>query len=101
MNLLNDYNSKEIAPCSEVTGMCDLNVLSDYDVFTFCINLFVYLSAAAGVTLAAEPQFVLTSDDGYTFTLYFRHEPPPVEYIADGLSPLHARVMALFDDVTD
>ena len=29
MRLLNDYNSKEIAPCSGGTGMCDLNVLSD------------------------------------------------------------------------
>ena len=52
MNLLNDYNSKEIAPCLEGTGMCDLNVLSEYDVFTFLIYLFVYLSAVAGVTIA-------------------------------------------------
>ena len=43
--------------------MCDINVLSDYDVFTFFIYLFVYLSAAAGVTIAAEPQFVIISDD--------------------------------------
>ena len=43
--------------------MCDLNVLSDYDVFTFLIYLFVYLYAAAGVTIVAEPQFVLISDD--------------------------------------
>ena len=43
--------------------MCDINVLSDYDVFTIIIYLFVYLSAAAGVTIAAEPQFVLISDD--------------------------------------
>ena len=41
------------------------------------------------------------SDDGYTFTFYFRHEPPPVEHISAGLSPLRPRVMALFDDVTD
>ena len=54
MHLLKDYNSKEIAPCSEGTGMCDLNVLSDYDVFTFLIYLHVYLSAAAGVTIAAD-----------------------------------------------
>ena len=53
MHLLNDYNSKEIAPCLEGTGMCDLNVLSDYDVFTSLSYLFVYLSAAAGVTIAA------------------------------------------------
>ena len=63
MHLLNDYNSKEIAPCSEGTGMCDLNVLSDYDIFTFLIYLFVYFSAAAAVTIAAAPQFVLISDD--------------------------------------
>ena len=62
MHLLNDYNSKEIAPCLEGTGMCDLNVLSDYDVFTSLIYLFVYFSAAAGVTISAEPQFLLTSD---------------------------------------
>ena len=43
--------------------MCDLSVLSDYDVFTFLIYLFVYLSAAAGETIAAESQFVLISDD--------------------------------------
>ena len=63
MHLLNYYNSKEIAPCSEGTGMCDLSVLSDYDVFTFLIYMFVYFSAAAGVTIAAEPHFVLISDD--------------------------------------
>ena len=40
-------------------------------------------------------------DDGRTFTFYFRHEPPPVEYTSAGLSPLRAQVMALFDDVTD
>ena len=43
--------------------MCYLNVLSDYDVFTFLIYLFVYFSAASGVTIAVEPQFVLISDD--------------------------------------
>ena len=43
--------------------MCDLNVISDYDVFTFLIYLFVYLSAEAGVTIAAEPQFVLINGD--------------------------------------
>ena len=63
MHLLDDYNSKEISPSLEGTGMCDLNVLSDYDLFTFLIYLFVYLSAAAGVTIAAEPQFLLISDD--------------------------------------
>ena len=42
--------------------MCDLNVLSYYYVFTFLIYLFVYFSAAAGVTIAVEPQSVLISD---------------------------------------
>ena len=63
MYLLNGYNVKEIAPCLEGTGMCDFNVLSDYDVFTFLIYWFVYFSAAAGVNIAAEPQFVIISDD--------------------------------------
>ena len=40
-------------------------------------------------------------DYDYTFTFYFPQEPPPVEYTSAGLSPLHDRVMALFDDVTD
>ena len=43
--------------------MCDINVISDYDVFIFLIYMFVYLSTAAGVTIAAEPKFVLISDD--------------------------------------
>ena len=43
--------------------MCDLNVLSDYSVLTFLIYLFVYLSEATGATIAAEPQFLLISDD--------------------------------------
>ena len=63
ISFLNDYNSKKIALCSEGTGMCDLSVLSDYDVFTFLIYLFVYLSAAAGVTISAEPHLLLISDD--------------------------------------
>ena len=63
MRLLNDYNSKEIAPCSEGTGMCDINVISDYDVSTFLIYMFVYLSAASGVAISAEPQFVIISYD--------------------------------------
>ena len=63
MHFLNDHNSKTIALCLEGTGMCNLNVLSDYDVFTFLIYLFVYLSTAAGVTIVAEPQFVLISEN--------------------------------------
>ena len=40
-------------------------------------------------------------DDGYTFTFYFRHDSPPEKYTAIGLSPLHARVMYLFDSYED
>ena len=40
-------------------------------------------------------------NDWYNFNFYFRHEPPPVKYTSIRLSPLHARLMALFDEVTD
>ena len=40
-------------------------------------------------------------DNGYTHTFYFRHEPPLEEYTALGLSPLHTRVMYLFDSCED
>ena len=46
-------------------------------------------------------QYDALCDDGYTFMFYFRHEPPPAKYTSMGLSPLHARVMSLFDKVTD
>ena len=36
-------------------------------------------------------------DNGYTFTFYFRHEPPPEKYTKQVLLPLHAHVMYLFD----
>jgi hypothetical protein len=40
-------------------------------------------------------------DDGFTYSIYFRNEPPPPKYTAMGLSPLHARVMWLFDQLKD
>ena len=40
-------------------------------------------------------------DYGYTFTFYFRRDPPPAKYTSVGLSPIHARVMDIFDEVTD
>ena len=40
-------------------------------------------------------------DNGYTFTFYFRHEPPPEKYTKKVLSPLHARAMYLFDSCND
>ena len=40
-------------------------------------------------------------DSGYTYSFYFRHDIPPKKYIDKGLSPLHARVMSLFDALVD
>jgi hypothetical protein len=39
------------------------------------------------------------AQDGWTHQVYFRNEPAPAEYLRMGLSPLHARVMWLFDCV--
>jgi len=38
-------------------------------------------------------------DDGYTYSVYFRNEPPPPK--CNHLSPLHARSLWLFDQLTD
>ena len=46
-------------------------------------------------------QYDALCDDWYTFTFYFRHDPPTVKYTSIGLSTLHDQVMALFDEVTD
>ena len=40
-------------------------------------------------------------DEGFTYSVYFRNEPPPPECIRQGLSPLHARCMWLFDQLQD
>ena len=40
-------------------------------------------------------------DSGFTFQVYFRNEPPPQKYVDLGLSPLHARVLALCDALED
>ena len=40
-------------------------------------------------------------DDGYTFTFFFCHEPPPKKYVDEGLSALHAQVMSMFDLLED
>jgi hypothetical protein len=40
-------------------------------------------------------------DSGYTYTFFFRNQPPPKKYIDMGLSPLHSRVMAMFDQLKD
>jgi Transposase IS4 len=40
-------------------------------------------------------------EGGFTFAFYFRNEPAPTKYLDMGMSPLHSRVMALFDCCTD
>jgi len=37
------------------------------------------------------------SEDGYTYTFYFRNMPAPKKYIIQKFSPLHARVLFMFD----
>ena len=37
--------------------------------------------------------------NGYTFTFYFRHQKAPQIYIDKGLSPLHSRIMFMFDQL--
>ena len=38
---------------------------------------------------------------GYTVCFYFRFQPPPKKYIDTGLSPLHSRMMFLFDQLKE
>ena len=40
-------------------------------------------------------------EDGLCFQFYFQNDPENVEYTKTGLSPLHSRVMTLFDSVED
>jgi hypothetical protein len=39
--------------------------------------------------------------DGFTFGFFFRNHPAPKKFTAQGLSPLHSRVMSLFDCLKD
>ena len=40
-------------------------------------------------------------NDGYCYQFYFRNEPGNENYTRNGLSPLHSRVMLLFDTLKD
>ena len=40
-------------------------------------------------------------EDGFCFQFYFRNDPENLEYNKTGLSPMHSRVMTLFDLVED
>ena len=40
-------------------------------------------------------------DKGFTYTFYFRNQPAPKKYLNQGLSPLHSRIMAMFDQLKD
>ena len=37
------------------------------------------------------------SDDGYALQIFMRNDPAPKEYLKNGTSPLHARVLRLFN----
>ena len=39
--------------------------------------------------------------DGYCYQFYFRNEPAPSQYLREDMSPLHARVMSLFNSLKD
>ena len=39
--------------------------------------------------------------EGYTYQVYMRNDPAPQKYMKQGLSPLHSRVMSLFDSLKD
>jgi hypothetical protein len=37
--------------------------------------------------------------NGFTYTFYFRNQPAPKKYLDQGLSPLHSRIMGMFDQL--
>ena len=37
--------------------------------------------------------------NGYTVTFFFRYQPAPTKYIEKGLSPLHSRILFMFDQL--
>ena len=37
--------------------------------------------------------------NGYTVSFYFRHQPAPTKYVEKGFSPLHSRVLFMFDQL--
>ena len=39
--------------------------------------------------------------NGYTYCFHFRNKLPPSKYVKEGLSPLHARMMGMFDSLDD
>ena len=39
--------------------------------------------------------------DGYTYSFYFRNQPAPKTFLDMDMSPLHARVHALFEQLTN
>ena len=39
--------------------------------------------------------------DGFTYCFYFRQSPPPAKFTTMGFSPLHARILGLFETLPD
>ena len=40
-------------------------------------------------------------DSGFTYQIFMRNDPAPKKYLKLGLSPLHSRVMSLFDTLKE
>ena len=40
-------------------------------------------------------------DKGFTWTVYFCNQPAPVDWARKGYSPLHSRVLAMFDQLEE
>ncbi|KAL7562479.1 hypothetical protein ACA910_005453 [Epithemia clementina (nom. ined.)] len=40
-------------------------------------------------------------NSGYTWTFYFRNQPAPQHYLREGYSPLHSRILGLFDQLEE
>ncbi|MGL5935534.1 MAG: hypothetical protein ACRCZI_07915, partial [Cetobacterium sp.] len=41
------------------------------------------------------------AQEGFTYQVYFRNEPPPAQYTSKGFAPLHARCLWLLDSLKD
>ena len=41
------------------------------------------------------------ADDGFTYSFYWRNEPPPKKWIDMGFCPLHARCLHMFENMED
>ena len=40
-------------------------------------------------------------EKGFTWPFYFHNQPAPVDWVQKGYSPLHSRVLAMFDQLEE